>query len=363
MSHLKLENITKQFGSLVALDKINLEVRDQEFMVLLGPTGAGKTTTLRCVGGLEKPDQGLVYLDEEIINDVSPAERDMALVFQNYALYPRKTVYENISFPLEARKYSKAQIKESILRVTHLLRIDHLHDRLPKQLSGGEQQRVALARAMVRQPRLFLMDEPLTNLDFKLRTQMRGELKRIQKELAATFFYVTNDQIEALSLGDRVAVLHKGKLQQIGPPQEVYENPTNLFVAGFIGSAPMNFLDCSYDTNSKDLVGRDGVWRLSLNEGKNQAILANGNIDRLVLGVRPEDIAISKSGDGDLTGKVYIAEPLGDRIIYDIQLGQNKIKIKTPPTSMVDLGNQVKLEVNVDRVHIFDKVSSIAIRA
>jgi multiple sugar transport system ATP-binding protein len=362
MSHLKLENITKRFGSLVALNKINIEVQDQEFMVLLGPTGAGKTTTLRCVAGLEHPEEGLVHMDGEIINHVSPSERDMALVFQNYALYPRKTVFQNIAFPLEARKYTKAQMESAVQRVTQLLRINHLHDRLPAQLSGGEQQRVALARAMVRQPRLFLMDEPLTNLDFKLRTQMRSELKRIQQEMAATFFYVTNDQIEALSLGDRIAVLHKGELQQTGPPQEVYENPTNLFVAGFIGSTPMNFLDCSYDSNSNMLVGKEGDWRLSPKEGIGQAIVANGNTNRLVFGIRPEDITISTSEDGDLTGEVYIAEPLGDRIIYDIRLGQNNIKIKTTPTTMIDLDHQIKLNVNIKRTHIFDKVSSKAIR-
>jgi ABC-type sugar transport system ATPase subunit len=362
MSHLKLENITKRFGSLIALDKINLEVHDQEFMVLLGPTGAGKTTTLRCAAGLEKSDEGFVHMDGEMINHVSPPERDMAFVFQNYALYPRKTVFQNIAFPLEARKFTKAQKDEAIQRVTQLLRIDHLKDRLPRQLSGGEQQRVALARAMVRQPRLFLMDEPLTNLDFKLRTQMRSELKRIQRELAATFFYVTNDQIEALSLGDRIAVLHQGKLQQVGPPQEVYENPANLFVAGFIGSTRMNFMDCSYDIDSQTLVGQEGVWRLSPKEGTGKAIVANGNTDHLVFGIRPEDIAISTTDEGNLTGKVYIAEPLGDRIIYDIQIGQDIIKIKTAPTTMLDLGEQIKLKINIKRAHIFDKDSTKAIR-
>jgi ABC-type sugar transport system ATPase subunit len=362
MSHLRLENITKRFGSLVALDNINLEVHDQEFMGLLGPTGAGKTTTLRCAAGLEKPNEGLVHLDGEVINHVSPPERDMAFVFQNYALYPRKTVYQNIAFPLEARKYTKEQMDEAIQRVTQLLRIDHLQDRLPRQLSGGEQQRVALARAMVRQPRLFLMDEPLTNLDFKLRSQMRGELKRIQRELAATFFYVTNDQLEALSLGDRIAVLNHGELQQTGPPQEVYENPANIFVASFIGSTRMNFLDCSYDPDSQSLVGQDNAWRLSPKNGTVRAIAASGNTDHLVLGIRPEDITISPTDEGDLTGEVYVAEPLGDRIIYDIRLGHNIIKIRTSPTTLLGRGEQVKLEMNVDRAHIFDKESTKAIR-
>ena len=362
MSHLKLENITKKFGSLVALNNINLDVHDQEFMVLLGPTGAGKTTTLRCAAGLEKPEEGLIYLDGEIVNKVSPTERDVAFVFQNYALYPRKTVYQNIAFPLEARKFTQAQKDEAIGRVTKLLNINHLLDRLPAQLSGGEQQRVALARAMVRQPRAFLMDEPLTNLDFKLRSQMRGELKRIQRELAATFFYVTNDQLEALSLGDRIAVLNHGELQQTGPPQEVYEKPANLFVAGFIGSTRMNFLDCSYDTESQILVGQNNTWRLPPMNGAGQAIMANGNTDELVFGIRPEDVALSATEQADITGEVYVAEPLGDRIIYDIKVGSEMVKMKTSPTTLLEVGGQVKLKVNLERAHVFDKVSSIAIR-
>ena len=362
MAHLKLENITKRFGSLVALDNINLEVYDQEFMVLLGPTGAGKTTTLRCAAGLETPTEGHVYLDDENVDKVSPTERDVAFVFQNYALYPRKTVYKNISFPLEARKFTKAQMDAAVQRVTKLLNINRLLDRFPAQLSGGEQQRVALARAMVRQPRLFLMDEPLTNLDFKLRTQMRGELKRIQRDLSTTFFYVTNDQLEALSLGDRIAVLNHGVLQQVGPPQEVYENPVNLFVAGFIGSTRMNLMDCTYDDNSQNLVSANNTWQIPLANGKGTAIKAGGNTDKLVFGIRPEDMSISTSDEGHITGEVYIAEPLGDRIIYDIKVGDDMVKIKTPPTLDLNMGDQVKLTLNLNRAHIFDKNSTAAIR-
>jgi multiple sugar transport system ATP-binding protein len=363
MAHLKLENITKHFGALTALKNINLEVKDQEFMVLLGPTGAGKTTTLRCAAGLEKPDEGLVYMDGEVVNKVSPAERDVAFVFQNYALYPRKTVYKNIAFPLEARKLNKVEQDEAIQRVTTLLRINHLLDRPPAQLSGGEQQRVALARAMVRSPRLFLMDEPLTNLDFKLRTQMRGELKRIQRELSATFFYVTNDQLEALSLGDRVAVLNHGELQQVGPPQEVYENPANLFVARFIGSIRMNLLDCSYDPAQQTLVGQGKAWCIPLANGLAPAVAANGNTDQLIFGIRPEDIALSPDDPAMLAGEVYVAEPLGDRIIYDVKVGQDIIKIKTPPTIIFNVGDQIKLKPNMARAHVFDKITTKAIKS
>ena len=362
MAHLKLDKITKRFGSLTALKEITLEIHDREFLVLLGPTGAGKTTSLRCMMGLEKPDEGRVYMDKEPVNQVSPAERDLAFVFQNYALYPRKTVYGNIAFPLEARRYSRQAMDEAINRVTTFLRINHLLDRLPSQLSGGEQQRVALARAMVRRPRAFLMDEPLTNLDFKLRTQMRGELKRIQQELAATFFYVSNDQLEALSLGDRIAVLNEGELQQVGPPQEVYENPTNLFVAGFIGSVRMNFLACAFQTETHALVSKDGAWQVPVNNGRRQALLENGNLDDLVFGIRPEDLTCGPPEAGRLQGRVYVAEPLGDRIIYDIQLGEAVIRVKTPPTTTLQPGEQVGLTINLDRAHIFDWPSGRVLR-
>ena len=366
MSHLKLEHVHKQFGRTVALQNLNLEVQDQEFMVLLGPTGAGKTTSLRCVAGLEKLNEGCIYMDGRLINGVSPAERDVAFVFQNYALYPRKTVYGNIAFPLEARRYTKAEMDEQIHRVTKMLGINHLLQRFPSQLSGGEQQRVALSRALVRQPRLFLMDEPLTNLDFKLRAQMRGELKRIQQDLKATFFYVTNDQVEALSMGDRVAVLNKGVLQQVGPPQAVYEQPANLFVAGFIGSVRMNFLDCVYDSHGRSLKAPDEAWQVALKNGRHEAIMANNSIDQLILGIRPEDIrfssSIDKTNGTTLTGEIYVAEPLGDRIIYDVRVGQAKLKVKTPPTVRLSSGEQVHLQVNLDRSHIFDKQQGHVLR-
>ncbi|MEM7344144.1 MAG: ABC transporter ATP-binding protein [Chloroflexota bacterium] len=361
MSHLKLENITKQFGSLVALNDINLEVHDQEFLVLLGPTGAGKTTTLRCAAGLEKPNAGNIYLDGELVNHVSPTERDMAFVFQNYALYPRKTVYQNISFPLEARKYSKAAIEDAVQQVTQMLRINHLLDRLPAQLSGGEQQRVALSRAMVRQPRVFAMDEPLTNLDFKLRAQMRGELKRIQQDLAATFFYVTNDQLEALSLGDRIVVLNEGVLQQVGVPQEVYENPANLFVARFIGSTRINLMTCGYDQDNQQLVGQAGAWQLPISSEQANTIAAHNDNSDLILGIRPEDIAITTEEEANLAGEVYISEPLGDRIIYDIKIGQEVIKIKTSPTTFLNIGEQINLKANMDRARMFDQQTTLAI--
>ena len=353
MSTLTLENVTKRFGANIAVNNVSLDAQNREFVVLLGPTGAGKTTLLRCVAGLEKMDAGVVFIDGENVNARAPAERDLAFVFQNYALYPRKSVYQNIAFPLEARRANKTEIEAQIKKVTEVLHIEHLLERYPAQLSGGEQQRVALGRAMVRRPHAFLMDEPLTNLDFKLRTQMRSELKRIQRELNETFFYVTNDQVEAMSMADRIAVLNKGVIQQVGVPQRVYEHPENLFVAGFIGNPRMNLVQCSLDTNSLTLVDSGGAWRLPVPITLHDQIAASGNTDALLFGVRPEDVSISAENTG-IAGDVYVVEPLGDRNIYDIRVGTAMFKVKTAPTYRVQTGDQLNLVFDLDRVHVFD---------
>jgi ABC-type sugar transport system ATPase subunit len=360
MSTLTLEKVTKRFGSNVALNDVSLEANNREFVVLLGPTGAGKTTLLRCVAGLEKMDDGVVLIDGENVNNRAPAERDLAFVFQNYALYPRKSVYQNIAFPLEARRMNKTEIEAQIKKVAEVLHIEHLLERYPAQLSGGEQQRVALGRAMVRRPHAFLMDEPLTNLDFKLRTQMRSELKRIQRELNETFFYVTNDQVEAMSMADRIAVLNKGTIQQVGVPWQVYEHPVNLFVARFIGNPQMNLVQCSLDINSLALVDSDGGWRLPVSDTFCNRIAAAGNTDALLFGVRPEDVSISTDGSG-IPGDVYVVEPLGDRNIYDIRVGAGIFKVKTSPTYWIQSGITVNLAFDMERAHVFDARTQQAI--
>ena len=354
MAHLRLNGVRKTFDEVVALNDLSLEVHDREFLVLLGPTGAGKTTTLRVGSGLTKPDRGSVFMGGQDMDDVGVADRDVAFVFQNYALYPRSTVFENIASPLRARKINDDEITREVTGVAEMLGIANFLQRLPAELSGGEQQRVALSRAMVRRPRVFFMDEPLTNLDFKLRTQMRGELKRLQQELEGTFFYVTNDQVEALSLGDRIAVLNNGELQQVGAPQDVYERPANTFVARFVGSAPMNLLACGVDPATRELVGADGSWRLPaarLDGGTEAAAGA----EKILLGVRPEDMDIGPATAGDLPGEIFVTEPLGDRIIYDVQVGGNIVKVKTPPTTRYAMGDQVGLTIDWDRVHLFDQ--------
>ena len=357
MADLQIDNLSKSFGRTKAINDLTLEVKDGEFLILLGPTGAGKTTTLRCVAGLEKPEAGTIRMDGEAVAGLSPAERDVALVFQSYALYPRKTVFQNMAFPLEARNLSASEIDAQVREIARKLRIDTLLDRKPAQLSGGQQQRVALGRAMVRSPRLFLMDEPLTNLDFKLRVEMRAELKRLQRELAATFFYVTNDQVEAMSMADRIAVLDHGVLQQIDTPDNVYQHPANQFVAGFIGSPRMNFVECHLDRDL--LVSTDLAWRIALNSEQVRQI---GKREALIMGIRAEDIELSYHiEDRAIEGTVYVLEPLGDRTIIDIHVGQSNIKVKASPSFEATPGQTLWLKVDPAVLHLFEAATGESI--
>jgi multiple sugar transport system ATP-binding protein len=360
MASLEISNLSKFFGRFQALHDINLSVADGEFLILLGPTGAGKTTSLRCVAGLEK-HEGTIHMDGQLINQQSPAERDVAFVFQSYALYPRKTVLENMAFPLEARRWSKSQIESRVREIAQILAIDSLLNRRPAELSGGQQQRVALGRAMVRQPRLFLMDEPLTNLDFVLRVEMRAELKRLQAELAATFFYVTNDQVEAMSMADRIAILNDGHLQQVDTPENIYDHPANLFVAGFVGSPRMNLLDCQFDETARMLVAED--WRLPLPAVQLEKLNGNAKGKSLVFGIRPEDIDLlpAVTAESDLAAQVFVTEPLGDRTIVDMQIGKASVKVKAEPEFNASSGEGLALRFDPQRVHLFDKSTGWAI--
>lgn len=353
MARISIQHLSKTFGKIRAVRDLSLDLADREFLVLLGPSGAGKTTTLRCVAGLEIPDSGQVWFEDKPMDGVNPAERDIAFVFQTYALYPRQTVYQNIASPLIARKASKSEIDTRVRQAASKLHIERLLERKPHQLSGGEQQRVALGRAMVRDPRAFLMDEPLTNLDFKLRVEMRAELRHLHSDLATTFFYVTNDQIEALSMADRIAVLNQGVLQQIGTPEQVYDNPVNRFVASFIGSPTMNFMPGSFSNGASPNIGGVG-WALPLS-GALKAKLENAPTGDVILGVRPEDLAIKTEATPEAwKAKVFVVEPLGDRNIFDVQVGNQSLRIKAPPTLMAETGTDVWVEVNRDRIHLFD---------
>jgi multiple sugar transport system ATP-binding protein len=350
-SAIVTSDVAKSFGDVEALRQLDLDVPEGAFFVLLGPSGAGKTTTLRMIAGLEKPDRGTIHLNGIDATTATPAERDLAMVFQSYALYPKQTAAGNIASPLRARRLTKSQIDDRVRQVAQLLHIEHLLERKPAQLSGGEQQRVALGRALVREPRAFLMDEPLTNLDLKLRVEMRTELTRIHRSLGRTFLYVTNDQVEALSMADQVAVLNEGRIQQVGAPTEIYDRPANRWVGTFVGSPRMNLLPC---TANGRLSGSG--WELP-----NPGFAVDGD-RRTLLGVRAEDLSLDVRDEAaTLAGTVYAVEPLGDRTLVDIEIADQRIVVKAPPTASWRIGESVRAAVDLDRVHLFDAEGEAAI--
>ena len=374
MATVKLENITKRFGDLIALDNITLDVQDQEFFVLLGQTGAGKTTTLRCIAGLDKPEDGTIYLDGVSVNDKTPAERDVAFVFQSHILYPHLSVYENMAFPLHPRRLSTEEIDRRVRDIAQMLHIEHLLMRTPNQLSGGETQRVGLGRAMVRRPQVFLMDEPISNLDAKLRTEMRAEIRWRQRELGTTTFYVTHDQIEAMSMADRIAVLEAGRIQQLGTPSDIYNHPANLFVAGFIGNPSMNCIPC-------DISSANGQLQLTLanTTGNNNTVTIEDNQivktlnestsdGETVFGTHAEDVLISHQPiPNAFQAEVYSVEPLGAETIVELTLGTDAtgartiLKAVTAPNFEAEIGQQLYVSFVSERMHFFDKNTGDAI--
>jgi multiple sugar transport system ATP-binding protein len=355
MGSIRATGLYKSFGEVRALEGVSLDVPDGSFFVVLGPSGAGKTTTLRAIAGLERLDAGTVHLDGLDATRVAPAARDLAMVFQSYALYPKRTAFENIASPLRARRLPRADIAHRVRQVAELLHIERLMERRPAQMSGGEQQRVALARALVREPRAFLMDEPLTNLDLKLRVEMRTELTRIHRSLRGTFLYVTNDQVEAMSMADQVAVLREGHIQQTGAPREVYDRPANRWVAGFVGSPRINLLSCRAEGDR--LIG-DGGWTLPR---PSWAPIEAGR--PLLLGVRAEDLSLDRRDESSsLTGELYAIEPLGDRTLVDVQVGGVVIKVKARPSAGGRPGEPLAVAVDLDRAHLFDAETGVAVR-
>ncbi len=359
MAEIVLDNIVKRFGDLIAVNDLSLDIKDKEFLVLLGPSGCGKTTTLRCISGLEIADKGKIFIDGYDVTSKRASQRDIAFVFQLYALYPILTAYENIAFPLKAQKYDKEKIKEEVDKVAELLQIKKILHKKPKELSGGDMQRVALGRAMVRRPKAFLLDEPIGTLDAKFREEMRMELKKLHIDIGATTVHVTHDQVEAMSMGDRIAVMNLGILQQVGTPYEVYTKPNNLFVANFIGSPGMNFINC-------EPVKKNGNIMLKLlSDDTNIRIPAEfqqkiedkvQENKRLILGVRPEDVSFSmKKKDNWLAVKVYVIEETGSYNIIDVSLGSEKIKVRTLPTVKPDIGENAYIDFDLKRISIFDR--------
>lgn len=359
MAGIRWENLTKDFGEVIAVNNLNLECKDGEFLCLLGPSGCGKTTTLRMTAGLETQTSGEIYFDDKPISQLSPRERNIAMVFENYALYPHKTVYKNIAYPLELRRMAAAEIDERVKRAAKMLEIDMLLNRTPKEISGGQKQRVGIARAMVREPAAFAMDEPLSHLDAKLRAYMRAELKRLQKDLGITTVFVTHDQLEAMTMADRVAVMNFGLLQQHGTPQQLYQQPTNVFVAKFIGEPSMNLLACEMidEGDQTHLIGES--IKLNIPAELRQQVHERSTTQKLLLGVRPQHLNLFHGqADGNdrnvIAGTVYVSEPLGTEVLVRVRVGKELVQVLTGDDVSVDLDEPVTLEIPPDRFFLFD---------
>jgi multiple sugar transport system ATP-binding protein len=347
------QEVVKQYGATMAVDRLNLKIEAGEFVVLLGPSGCGKTTTLRMVAGLEEITSGRIFIGETCVNGIPPRHRDVAMVFQSYALYPHMTVEENIAYPLRVRKVAGADRAARVKKVADLLAIGDLLTRKPRELSGGQRQRVALARAIVREPRVYLMDEPLSNLDAKLRVQMRGELKRLQYELGTTTIYVTHDQAEAMTLAHRVAVMKDGRLQQFDTPLNIYQRPANEFVAGFIGSPSMNFLAGEIDQAEQCFVHRDLSLRLDP-----QTLAKLRGQKRVTLGVRPEDVRLStEERPGGFSARVYVTELMGNETFVFLNLGAEKIIARTNSDVRLEIETPVWISFDERKLHFFDVAS------
>jgi len=344
MAVVKLENVSKSWGDFKAVDDFNLTIEDEEFLVLLGPSGCGKTTTMRMIAGLEELSSGTIKIDDVIVNDLEPKDRDVSMVFQSYGLYPNMSVFENIRFPLKIRKIKKSLHEKLVMRAVKMVELEKFLKRKPAELSGGQKQRVALARALVRNPNIFLMDEPLSNLDAKLRVSTRAQIKHLQNKLKITTIYVTHDQVEAMTLADRVVVMNNGKIQQIGSPKEIYNRPFNTFVASFIGSPPMNLIPISI--RNKTSISQDLKFsKINIKDGK------------YTLGFRAEDASIEKTGN--FTGPIYSIELLGDSTIVTLNIKNNLLHIKTSNNFSSKIGEIVSVKIPNSLCHFFDSKTGI----
>ncbi len=360
MATIVLSGVTKRFGDTVAVDGVELAIADHELMVLVGPSGCGKSTVLRMIAGLETVSGGTISIDGRVVNDLAPKDRDIAMVFQSYALYPHMTVRQNLAYGLKVRRVPRPEREALVAEAAGILGLGALLARKPKELSGGQRQRVAVGRAIVRQPRAFLFDEPLSNLDAKLRMQMRSEIVRLQQRLGTTTVYVTHDQVEAMTMGSRIAVMRDGRLQQVGTPLEIYRRPANLFVAGFVGSPPMNLLPVRLGGEGSVLAG-DG-FELPVPEGA-RSVLGGQDGRRLVVGIRPERVSetgaggSSASGAGRLSAEVALAEPLGSEVVVHARHGSQTLIAKLGPERIPAVGSRIELELDLTALHLFDAAS------
>ncbi len=356
MATVELKNMTKVYdGKVTAVENANINIGDREFLVLVGPSGCGKSTTLRMIAGLEEITEGELYIDGKMMNDVAPKDRDIAMVFQNYALYPHMSVYENMAFGLKIRKYPKKEINDRVHEAAQILDIEELLDRKPKALSGGQRQRVAVGRAIVRKPKVFLFDEPLSNLDAKLRVQMRAEISALHSRLQATIVYVTHDQVEAMTMGDSIVVMKDGIIQQIGDPLGLYNNPINRFVAGFIGSPPMNIMKATLKEEKGKVITDEGDFQLTVDSSMAGALRSYVGKD-VLFGVRPEDLLYTTDPKepNSLKTRVEVVEPLGAEILLYVSTKLHQIVVRIPPHIILHVGDEVYFKPAMEKVHFFD---------
>ena len=378
MASLSLRHVYKRYpGGVTAVSDFNLEIKDKEFIILVGPSGCGKSTTLRMVAGLEEISDGEILIGDRVVNDVAPKDRDIAMVFQNYALYPHMTVFDNMAFGLKLRKTPKDEIKRRVEEAARILDISHLLERKPKALSGGQRQRVALGRAIVREPKVFLLDEPLSNLDAKLRAQMRTEISKLHLKLGTTFIYVTHDQTEAMTMGTRIVVMKDGLIQQVDTPQNLYTYPGNLFVAGFIGSPQMNFIDSKLlkegddffvEFGTEDTKTRAGVkYKIKLPASKNKDGVLDAYVGKeVIMGIRPEDVhneedLVAKFPDGIVEANVEVTELMGAETYLYMNCEEQSINARVEPTNTAKPGDRIKITLEPDKIHLFDKETEITI--
>jgi multiple sugar transport system ATP-binding protein len=363
MAKVILEHVGKVYpGNVVAVRDASLEIEDREFVVLVGPSGCGKSTTLRMVAGLEEITTGAIYIDGKKVNDVPPKDRDIAMVFQNYALYPHMTVYRNMAFGLKLRRYPKAEIDQRVREAAEILGIQDLLDRKPKALSGGQRQRVAVGRAIVRKPKAFLFDEPLSNLDAKMRVQMRTEISKLHTRLASTMIYVTHDQVEAMTMGDRIVVMKDGLIQQVATPLELYNRPVNQFVAGFIGSPPMNFFTGQIEAKPDGLFFQEGSFAVRVADEQAGALAARTGRP-VIFGLRPEDVAdalYTPPGQG-ITARVEVVEPMGAEVYVYLNTGRHAFIARVGPQSAIEVNASLPLVLNMKKAHFFHPETGMTI--
>jgi multiple sugar transport system ATP-binding protein len=358
MATVTFDHVWKRYGDVTAVKDLTLDIQDEEFLVLVGPSGCGKTTALRMIAGLEEISEGSLRIGERVVNDLAPKDRDVAMVFQSYALYPHMSVYDNLAFGLKLRKLPKAEIDKRVREAAGTIELTNLLDRKPKQLSGGQRQRVALGRAIVREPAVFLMDEPLSNLDAKLRVQTRAEIARLHQRLRTTVVYVTHDQVEAMTMGDRIAVMNFGVLQQVGPPQELYERPVNRFVAGFIGSPAMNFINVAAKTENGTTSLSNANLTLPLPERLRSAVDGSGGSE-LTVGIRPEHFELAQNGSApagtaSIRATCDVVEFLGNEELLHVRVGEHDLVAIVDAAHRVKPGDVLELYVPLDKVHLFE---------